>query len=86
MLLWLSSRHREGEASSIEEVVDLSDDVAFEAADGVAFCLAFAGPAGNVGDGRFVELHPGNHRAVDRGVQLAVATAVDAVLYRTLAL
>lgn len=41
-------------------MVDLTDHVAFQAADDVAFALSLGGAAGNVGDRRLVESHPGD--------------------------
>jgi hypothetical protein len=52
------------------------DEVAFEAADGFAFALAFRDLAVDVGGGWGVRSHLGDGDAVDGGVELAVAAAV----------
>jgi hypothetical protein len=53
--------------------------VAFEAADGVAVGLAFCAFAFDVGAGFWVAAGAGNGDAVDGGVDLSVAAAVEAV-------
>ena len=60
-------------------MVDLADDVAFEASDDVAFGLALGGSSSHVSFCRFVVLHPDNDGAVDRRVELAVPSVVDPV-------
>ena len=63
----------------MEEVPDAACEVALEAADGFAVGLAFGGLAGEVGLGFGVAAGAGDGDAVDRGVDLAVAAAVEAV-------
>ena len=43
------------------------------------FGLAFGGPPGDIGLGGFVVLHPHDDGAVERGVGLPVATAIESV-------
>src|SRR5699024_7265519 len=50
-----------------------------EAADDVAFALSLGCASSDVGDGRFVELHPDDHGPVDGGVELPVTATVDAM-------
>ena len=61
-------------------MVDLANDVAFEAADDVAFALALGGPARDVSKRGLVEPHPDDHGPIDRGVELSVPSVIDAVL------
>jgi len=78
-LLYLSTRFLQrdgGSWLSFDEVVDLADDVAFEASDDVAFGLALGGSSSHVSFCRFVVLHPDNDGAVDRRVELAVPSVV----------
>lgn len=75
MLLWMSSRRDCG----FEDLVDLADDVAFEAADDLAFVPPFDGAAGQGGAGGFVEPYARERDVVDRRVQLPVAAAVETV-------
>ena len=63
----------------LEEVPDAAGEVAFEAADGFAVGLAFCAFAGDVGAGFGVAACAGDGDAVDGGVDLAVAAAVEAV-------
>lgn len=60
-------------------VVDLADDVALEASNSPSFRESFGGAAFDVGQYRLVALHPDDDGAIDRGVELAVASVVDAV-------
>ena len=59
-------------AGLCERGVDLAGDVAFEAAHDLAFALALAGAAVDVGPGRLVVAHADEDDAVERGVGLAV--------------
>src|SRR4051794_19736837 len=63
----------------LEEMPDASGEVALEAADGFAGALAFGSFAVEVGAGLGVAAGAGDGDAVDRGVDLAVAAAVEAV-------
>src|SRR4051794_6717329 len=63
----------------LEEVPDAAGEVAFEAADGFFGALAFGAFAGDVVLGFGVAAQAGDGDAVDRGVDLAVAAAVEAV-------
>src|SRR5215218_4682103 len=62
-----------------EEVPEASGEVAFEAADGFLGALAFGAFAGDVVLGLGVAAQAGDGDAVDGGVDLAVAAAVQAV-------
>jgi hypothetical protein len=82
MLLQLSTGLRGcrgGLAKRALECPGFAGEVAFEAADDLGFGLAFSDPAGDVGPGGFVVLHPDDDGAVERGVGLAVAAAVEPV-------
>ena len=63
-------------------MVDLADDVAFEAADDVAFAESFGSSPGDVVDGGLVESHSDDYGVVDGGVQLPVPTMVDSLSAR----
>src|SRR5215216_4794021 len=63
----------------LQEVPDAAGEVAFEAAEGFAGGLAFGPFAVEVGAGLGVAAGAGDGDAVDRGVDLAVAAAVEAV-------
>ena len=58
---------------------DAAGEVAFEGADGFAVGLAFALLARDVGDRFGVTASAGDGNAVDGGVDLAVAAAIEAV-------
>jgi hypothetical protein len=60
-------------------VPDAAGEVAFEAAERFAVGLAFGGLASDVGLRLGVAAGAGDGDAVDRGVDLAVAAAVEAV-------
>jgi hypothetical protein len=60
-------------------LVDLAGDEPLHATDDLGLGLAFGGSSGDVGDGGLVEAHPDDDDAVQRGVGLAVAAAVEAV-------
>lgn len=60
----------------------LAGEQAFEAADDLAFGLALGGAASDVGPGGCVVLHADDDGAVERGVGLPVAAAVEAVPVR----
>jgi hypothetical protein len=62
-----------------DDLVDLAGDVALGAADGFAPGFAFGDAAGEVVAGAGVPAQPGQSDAVERGVGLAVAAAVQAV-------
>ena len=68
-----------GFGPGVEAAVDDVGEVAFEGAAGFAWCLAFGDLAGEVGAGWWVVpgLHDGD--AVEGGVELAVAAAVESV-------
>lgn len=59
--------------------VDLAGEVALEAAHDLGFGLAFGGAPVDVGPGGFVPVHSGDDGAVEGGVGLAVAAAVEPV-------
>src|SRR3954453_19106468 len=63
----------------LEEVPDAAGEVAFEAADGFFGALAFGAFAGDVVLRLGVAAQAGGGDAMDRGVDLAVAAAVQAV-------
>jgi hypothetical protein len=63
----------------LQEVPDAAGKVALEAADGLAGGLAFASFAVEVGLGFGVASGAGNGDPVQRGVELAVAAAVETV-------
>ena len=63
----------------LEEVPDAPCEVSFEAADGFFGALAFGAFAGDVVLGFGVAAQAGDGDAVDGGVDLAVAAAVEAV-------
>src|SRR3954452_18937819 len=63
----------------LEEVPDAAGEVALEAADGLGAGLALGALAGEVGLGFGVAAGAGDRDAVDGGVDLAVAAAVEAV-------
>src|SRR5512132_2650582 len=63
----------------LEEVPDAAGEVALEAADGFFGALAFGAFAGDVVLGLGVAAQAGDGDAMDRGVDLAVAAAVEAV-------
>src|SRR5579862_955101 len=75
MLLCLSSRHW----CLCELPVEVAGEVAFEAADGFACGLAFAGSAGDVVAGGLVDAAAVDQDGVEGLVELAVAAAVEAV-------
>ena len=66
-------------ARGLDQVPDAAGDMAFEAADGVAVGLAFGAFACDVGLGLCVATRAGDGDAVNGGVDLAVAAAVEAV-------
>src|SRR3712207_5329335 len=81
-LLYPSSRGWSGPGRAperAEEGPGLAGEQALEAADDLGLGLAFPGSSGDVGAGGFVVLHAHDHRAVESGVGLAVATAVEPV-------
>ena len=63
----------------LEEVPDAAGEVAFEAADGFFGALAFGAFAGDVVLGLGVAAQAGDGDAVDGGVDLAVAAAIESV-------
>ena len=66
----------------LEQVPDAACEVAFEAADRFAVGLAFGAFAGDVGAGFGVAAGAGDGDAVNGGVDLAVAAAIEAVAVR----
>jgi hypothetical protein len=68
-----------GLGGRLEQVPDPACEVAFEAADCFAVGHAFGSFAGDVGAGLGVAARAGDGDAVDGGVDLAVAAAVEAV-------
>src|SRR5690606_27123077 len=78
MLLWTSS----GEFKIVccgDEVVELAGDVALEAPDDLLFGQAVLGASFGVGAGAGVPAQAAQHDAVEGGVGVAVAAAVEAV-------
>ena len=63
----------------LEQAPDAAGEVALEAADGFFGALAFGAFAGDVGAGFGVPTQPRDGDAMDGGVDLAVAAAVEAV-------
>jgi hypothetical protein len=63
----------------LEEPVELSGDIADQAASDFAVGLALSPPAGGVGAGRRVIAQAGQHDQVQSLVELAVAGAVEPV-------
>ena len=61
---------------------DLADDVSLQATDDVALAEAFGGAPGYVLDCALMEPHADDDGAIDRGVQLPVSAAVDAMATR----
>src|SRR5262245_5722691 len=68
-----------GRGGWLEEVPEAAGEVAFEAADGFFGALAFGLFAGDVVLGLRVAAQAGDGDAVDGGVDLAVAAAVESV-------
>lgn len=62
-----------------DEGVDLIRYVAFQAADGLEFCLALGQLLGDVGFGTGISAHAHQGDSVDRVVRAAVSAAVEAV-------
>ena len=60
-------------------MVELAGEVAFEAADNLGGGLAFGAAAGDVGAGGSVPAQPDDGDAVEGGVGLEVAAAVEPV-------
>ena len=77
MLLCLSSARRSGTRLA-EMAVEFADDVTFETADDLTARLAVRGSLGGVCLYRFVISHSNDCDAVDRGIRLPVAAAVQA--------
>src|SRR5215217_4783144 len=78
MLLCLSTRRRR----VFEESVEVSGEVAFEAAGGLAGAFAFLDSTLDVVDGRSVRAASGDSDLVERSVELSVACAVEPVADR----
>src|SRR6266545_3610242 len=78
MLLCLSSRR----GRVFEEPVEVSGEVAFEAAGGLAAAFPFLGSAFDVVDGRSVRAASSNDDLVECSVELSVAAAVEPVADR----
>jgi hypothetical protein len=62
-----------------QELPDAAGEVSLEAADGFAVGLAFGGLAGDVVAGLGVAAGPGDGDAVNGGVDLSVAAAIEAI-------
>src|ERR1700754_3563108 len=80
-LLWVSSGGRDGWLPACEDLVDLSGDVPFEAADDLLLGLAFGSASGNVGAGVRVPGHAGDGEDVEGIVRLAIAAAIEAITH-----
>src|SRR5436189_6366337 len=78
MLLCLSSRRRR----VFEEAVEVSGEVALEAAGGLAAAFPFLDSTFDVVDGRSVRSASGNDDLVGCAVELSVAAAVEPVADR----
>jgi len=63
-------------------VEDLADDVSLQATDDVALAEALGGAPGYVLNRGLMEPHADDDGAIDRGVQLPVSAAVDAMATR----
>src|SRR3712207_2887446 len=81
MPLWMSSGSW-GECWPGDELVDLSGDVAFEAADGFASGLAVGDAPVDVGACALVPAQPRYDDGVERGVGLPVAASVETASLR----
>ena len=66
----------------MQESPDVADDVALEAADGFAGALAFGAAPGDVVLGLGVAAGAGDGDAVQGGIDLAVAAAIEPVSLR----
>src|SRR6266487_6769155 len=75
----MSRSGRSWDGSREQGCVDLAGEVALEAADHLPASLALLEPAGHVGLGAGVVAQPHHHDAVQGGVGLAVAAAVEPV-------
>jgi len=80
MLLCLSTGDFACSWVHFDQLIDLADDVAFQASDDVAFAFAFGGSAGHVSLRGLMVLHANNHCPIDRSVELSVSAVVDAML------
>lgn len=80
MLLCLSSRNFACRRVDLDELADLTDDVALEASNDVSFASTFGGSAGDVCFRLLVVLHAQDHCALDGRLELAVSAVIDAVL------
>lgn len=79
MLLCLSTRSFGLSWAGLDEVIDLPDDIAFEAANNVTFTLTLRRSSGDVRLRRFVMAHTHDDRPVDRRVELPVTAVIDEV-------
>ena len=68
MLLYLSTHDLTGSRVDFDQVVELADDIAFQASDDVSFAFPFGGSAGDIVDRGLVKSHPHDHGPVDRGL------------------
>ena len=67
---------------SHDALVDLTSEVSLQTADDVLLGESLFSPPAHVGDGRRVILHPNDDGSIERGVGLAVPTAIEPVLVR----
>ena len=74
MLLYLSTHDFTGSRVHFDQMVELSNHVAFQTANDVPFTLAFGGSAGDVINGGLVESHSHDHGPIDRGIELPVSS------------
>src|SRR6266540_4228229 len=80
MLLFLSSRDLVG-GGALQEPEQLPGDHALQAPADLARALALAGTAGGVGPGRWVLELADHDDGVQRAVELAIPTTVEAVTH-----
>jgi len=80
MLLCLSTGDLACSSVHFDQLIDLADDLTFQASDDVAFAFTFSGSPGHVSLRGLVVLHAHDHCPIDRSVELSVAAVVDAVL------
>ena len=80
MLLCLSTGDLACSWVHFDELIDLADDVAFQASDDVACAFAFGGSPGHVSLRGLMVRHANDHCPIDRSVELSVSAMVDAML------
>lgn len=79
MVLWLSSLDFPGSRVGLDELVELSYDIAFQATNDVSLAFAVSGSPSDVGFRGLMMLHADSYRSVDGGVELPIPTMVQAI-------